>query len=843
MRAAKFLQNTLYNHFMSAKTIFRWPRAFVWICALAGLGHFNVLTAQTNTSQRATISGYVTDIASGEALIGATVQDVNSRKGTSTNTYGFFSLTLPAGDSVTLLVTYLGYKPQGYRLLLTNDVQQNVALSEQNVLQEVVIKAERYERIEERAQMSRIDVPIEQIKNVPALLGEKDVLKALQLLPGVSGGGEGQSGIYVRGGGPDQNLILLDGVPVYNASHLFGFFSVFNTDAIKDVSLIKGGFPARYGGRLSSVIEINMKEGNDQEFHGEGSIGIIASKLTLEGPIIKGKSSFIVSARRTYIDILARPLIVSALRAEGSDGVFGYFFDDVNAKVNYRLSDKDRLYLSYYGGRDKFYSRIDDSDEYNADGNRYEYETSNSANFGWGNRTAALRWNHVFTPKLFSNTTLTFSRYRFNTGVEVEDINRLNSQTQSVQNFDLNYVSGINDWAGRIDFDYLPNPSHYVRFGASAIAHSFRPGRFTSRIYNAEVGLDTSETKTNFIEPNIAATELGVYVEDDWKVTDRLRINAGLHFAGFVLNDDNYWSLQPRFNARYLFDKGWSAKASFSTMRQFIHLLTNETIGLPTDLWLPATDKVKPQDAWQVAVGGAKTFGKDYEVSIEAFYKEMNNVIAFREGASAFQFQNWEERVAQGLGTAYGAEFFVQKKRGRFSGWMGYTLSWAWRQIDDINFGKRYPYKYDRRHDFEVTGSYKLTKRVSLAGTWVFSTGNALTFQNARYIGPDPGGFGGNGNPFLNFIYENTHTPERNNFRFPATHRLDVGIEFHKQKKRYERTWAFGAYNAYSRRNPFYLYTDTEARLLPDGSIVSETVLKQQALFPIIPYINWSFKF
>jgi len=805
--------------------------------ALFTLLLFTFFLHTASAQKRATISGYVRDGASGEALIGATVLDGLSKKGTVTNTYGYYSLTLPAGDSVRLLITYIGYKPQGYDLLLRENVVQNVSMAENSVLQEVEVVAERYERIEERAQMSRIDIPIEQIKNVPALLGEKDVLKALQLLPGVSGGGEGQSGIYVRGGGPDQNLILLDGVPVYNASHLFGFFSVFNTDAIRDVSLVKGGFPARYGGRLSSVIEINMKEGNDQEFHGEGSIGLVASKLTLEGPIKKGKSSFIVSGRRTYIDILARPLIQAALKADGSEGVLGYFFDDVNAKVNYRLSEKDRLYLSFYTGTDKFYSRI--KDNYNYGGtNQYQSEDELKASFGWGNSTAALRWNHVFSPRLFANSTLTYSRYRFKTGV---DYNSKEIEAGAVTAEDINtvdYFSGINDWAAKVDFDFMPNPAHYIRFGAGAILHTFKPGQFRSRIYSAEIGNDTTDTRSDFIEPNIQAAELALYAEDDWKVTDRLRFNAGLHLSGFVPDGKSYFSLQPRFNARYLFDRGWSAKASFSTMRQYIHLLTNETIGLPTDLWLPSTARIRPQDAWQAAIGAAKTLGKEYEFSAEVYYKEMRNVIAFREGASAFQFQGWENRVAQGDGTAYGAEFFVQKKRGKFSGWVGYTLSWAWRQFDDLNFGREFPYKYDRRHDFEVTGNYRFNKRVSLSATWVYSTGNAVTLGNSRYLGPKP-----YSSLFDNFLYENTHTPERNNFRFSASHRLDVGIDFTRKKRRYERTWSFGAYNAYSRKNPFYLYLDSEAELQPNGTYASKPVLKQAALFPIIPYFNWSFKF
>lgn len=785
--------------------------------------------------QRYTISGIVSDRASGEALIGATVQDLRTKKGTTSNTYGFYSLTLPVGDTVVLSLSYVGYKPLIYKIFLNKNTDLNLSLEASSVLKEVEIVAERYERIEERAQMSRIDVPIEQIKNVPALLGEKDVLRALQLLPGVSGGGEGQSGLYVRGGGPDQNLILLDGVPVYNASHLFGFFSVFNADAIKDVSLIKGGFPARYGGRLSSVIEINMKEGNENEFHGEGSIGIIASKLTLEGPIKKGRSSFIVSGRRTYIDLLARPLIKAGFRSEGQDGLAGYFFDDINAKVNYRFSNKDRLYLSYYGGGDKFYLRFNEKD---IDNGRLDYEDRFDNGLGWGNRTAALRWNHIFGPKLFANTTLTYSRYRFNTNFGYESKNYNNTGAiEERDDFKLTYLSGIRDWAGRIDFDYVPNPVHYVRFGVSSIAHTFQPGQFRSRIYSISPQ-DTVELNSDFVEKDVPATEFSAYAEDDWKITDRFRINAGLHFSGFLVKSKPYFSLQPRFNARYLFDGGWSAKVAFSTMQQYIHLLTNETIGLPTDLWLPSTNVIKPQSSWQAALGTAKTFGKDYEFSVEAFYKKMNNVIAFNEGASAFQFEGWENKVSQGKGTAYGAEFFLQKKRGKFSGWVGYTLSWAWREFDNINFGTRYPYRFDRRHDFEITGSYKFNKRIALAATWVYATGNAVTLPNAQYLGPAPY------DPNIdNFNYESEHTPYRNNFRMPSYHRLDVGVDFTKKKRRYERTWSWGAYNLYSRANPFFIFRDSKRVTEPDGTTRYQPVLKKAALFPVIPYVNWSFKF
>jgi hypothetical protein len=778
-------------------------------------------TLSALAQDRYTISGTVTDQASGEHLIGATVRDLKSGKGTVTNTFGFYSLTLPA-DSALIAITYIGYKPEAFRLLLSANVEQNVGMVDNSTLKEVEVVAQRYERVEERAQMGRIDIPIQQIKNVPAFLGEKDVLKALQLLPGVSGGGEGQSGIYVRGGGPDQNLILLDGVPVYNVSHLFGFFSVFNPDAVKDVSLIKGGFPARYGGRLSSVIEINMKEGNENEFHGEGTIGLVASKLTLEGPIKKGKSSFIVSGRRTYIDILARPLIKAGFRSDGGDGVVGYFFDDVNAKVNYRLGKKDRVYLSFYTGKDKFYSNFGDKDP--------EYEDRFKAGLGWGNITSALRWNHIWNPKLFANTTLTYSRYRFNTQTGFESRELENGSVVAEDRFDLNYFSGIDDVAAKIDFDYVPSPEHYIRFGANAILHTFRPGTFRSSYYSSDGDFDTLSYSANYVQDNVRATEFAAYAEDDWKINSQWRVNYGLHFSGFALSGKPYVSFQPRLNARYLFGMGWSLKAGFSTMRQYIHLLTNETIGLPTDLWLPTTRRVKPQDAWQAALGAAKTLGKDYEFSVELYYKEMKNVIAFKEGASLLQFQGWEDRVSQGNGTAYGAEFFVQKKTGKLSGWVGYTLSWATRQFDDINFGKVFPYKYDRRHDFEITGSYQFTKRFSMSGSWVYSTGNAVTFGTSKYLGP--GGY------YDSYLQQVTHTPERNNFRMPSYNRLDIGFEFTKQKRRYKRTWAFGAYNAYNRKNPFFLFTEDER---VNGE--NRTVLKKAALFPVIPYIAWSFKF
>jgi TonB-dependent Receptor Plug Domain/CarboxypepD_reg-like domain len=792
------------------------------ILLLIGLFSANIF------AQKFTISGFVSDAESGEKLLAASVFDKKSGQGTVTNNYGFYSLTL-SSDSVQLICTFIGQQPQQKRLKLSKNESINFELGASSTLKEVVISSERAEKIEDRAQMGRIDVPIQQIKTIPALLGEVDVLKALQLLPGVSSGGEGQSGIYVRGGSPDQNLILLDGVPVYNVSHLFGFFSVFNADAIRDVTLTKGGFPARYGGRLSSVIEINLKEGNENEFHGEGSVGLIASRLTLEGPIKKNKTSFIVSGRRTYLDILARPLIKSALKSDDVKGVIGYYFYDFNAKINHKISDKDRLYLSFYGGKDRFYADLEDIGNEN-------YSSISENSLDWGNITSALRWNHIWSPRLFSNTTLTYSKYAFNTSVGIEDREKFAGQPDIVQSFRLKYGSGINDLAGRIDFDFNPNPAHYIRFGAHIIAHNFDPGQFETRIVDTQ---EPSDIKTVIGNKIITAPEYSTWIEDDFKVTDRLKINAGLHLSAFTSKQKTWPSIQPRINIRWLFDGGYAIKGGFSTMRQYIHLLTNENIGLPTDLWLPTTNKVRPENSWQAAIGLAKTFREDYEVSFESYYKKMNGVIAFKEGESLLQFTNWEDRITQGNGESYGGEFFVQKKKGKFTGWVGYTLSWTNRQFDDLNYGKKYPFKYDRRHDLELVGSYKFSERFRLSATWVYGTGNAVTLAESTFY--TLGNYYGTGS----FDYPNqvSYFKDRNNFRQRAYHRLDVGLEFHKKKKHHERTWSWGAYNAYSRANPFFIYTTTDSVQNPDGTYSNKTKLRQASLFPIIPYLAYGFKF
>lgn len=771
---------------------------------------------------RFTISGYISDAATGEKLIQAHIFDTNSLSGAVSNLYGFYSITLPE-DSIKVIVSYVGYKQQDHHFYLDKDITLNIQLHQSLSIEEVQVVAKERVLIEEESQMSMIDVSVKQIKRMPSLLGEVDVIKAIQLLPGVQSGSEGQSGLYVRGGGPDQNLILLDGVPVYNASHLFGFFSVFNANAISDVKLIKGGFPARYGGRLSSVLDIRMKEGHKSEYHGNASIGLISSKFTFEGPVIKDKTSFIISGRRTYLDILARPLIKKSFSKQGGKGNAGYYFYDLNAKINHKFSHKDRLYLSMYMGNDKFYFSNQNKDDF--------FNTENANDLEWGNMIAAARWNHLWNGKLFSNTTFTYSSYNLGTlfSYKTEDL----VKDKLVEDAKMEYSSGIDDIALNIDFDYIPTPNHFIRFGVKGIRHQFNPGLFDMHFL-----IDEEQTSFDTIigQKRLQASEFAVYLEDDYRITNNFKANIGLHFSGFLMDSKHYTSVQPRLSLRYLLPGKIAIKASYANMRQYIHLLAFSSIGLPTDLWLPTTKKVEPQDSWQVALGLAKTINNTYEVSLEGYYKEMNNVVSYKEGAGLFQFDDWQERVTQGRGEAYGVELFVNKKKGKWTGWLGYTLSWSWRQFDDLNFGKKYPYKYDRRHDVSLVAIYDITENILFSGTWVFGTGNAITLANSSYYGFFPSDDG------YHQSIETDYYADKNNFRMNPYHRLDLGFDFIKEKKKYTRKWSVGVYNAYSRKNPFFLRIDTNYSYA-SGEPKIDKKLVQVSLFPIIPYVTYSIDF
>jgi len=763
---------------------------------------FFFLSAQ----EKYTISGYIKDQQTGENLISASVFEPDLMLGTISNNYGFYSITLPKGKR-KLTFSYLGYKTITIDVDLHKDTVITFEAELGNLLEEVVVEATITENNIERTQMSTIEIPMKDVKTLPVLLGEVDIMKTIQLMPGVQSGSEGTGGLYVRGGGPDQNLILLDGVPVYNASHLFGFFSVFNADAIQSMSLIKGGFPARYSGRLSSVLDIRMKEGNIKKITGEVSIGLISSKATIEGPIIKDKTSFILSARRTYLDVLAMPFIMAINNGTSA----GYFFYDINAKINHRFSDKSRIYLSSYLGNDKFY--------YN---NKYSFSETAYEEKGkirWGNITNALRWNYLVNNKLFSNITLTYSRYNFTTGFESSS--KSNSQSYSDM---FEYKSGIDDVSGRVDFDYTPNPNNNIKFGVSEIYHTFNPG--INVFEYKETGSDNLDT--SFGNKQLYSHEYSVFVEDDVKLTKKLKANVGLNFSGFLVKNKNYTNLEPRASLRYLLKENISVKASYARMSQYIHLLSNSTIGLPTDLWVPTTKKLKPEVSDQVALGGIYKLNKKFEFSIEGFYKTMSNLLEYKEGASFFSINDdWQNKVIQGKGWSYGMEFLVRKERGKTTGWIGYTLSWTNRQFDGISFGEVFPYKYDRRHDIGIAITHHFNEDIDMGLTWVFGTGNAVTLATEKYEGMHQ-----NKDFFSNSYVQYIET--RNNYRMPNYHRLDLGVNFHKKMKHGVRTWSFGLYNAYSRQNPFFLYFSKES-----GS----TQLYQISLFPVIPSFRYNFKF
>jgi hypothetical protein len=770
-----------------------------------------------------TLSGYVSDSASGERLIAANVFDVQKKFGTITNTYGFFSITLPEGE-YTIRFSYVGYHQQTEKISLHSNQELNAKLPVAGLLAETVITAQKAEKIEEKTQMGQINIPMKQIKLLPAFMGEVDILKTLQMLPGVKPGMEGTSGLYVRGGTPDQNLILLDGTPLYNVSHLFGFFSVFNADAIKSVDLIKGGFPARYGGRLSSVLEINMKEGNLKKYKVEGSTGIIASKIMIEGPIVKDKSSFLIAARRTYIDYLINPLM-TATGAQSEYTRQGYFFYDLNAKINFKLSKKDHLYISGYKGKDKFYNNTKPY-QFLYDGVVYENEQRNE--LGWGNMLGAIRWNRQFSKKHFSNVTLNYTEYKYNVLAYYRESVQDGSNVEETV-FYQNYITGIKDFGAQIGFDYIPDPKHYVKYGGNITRHRFFPG---ATVYEIKEPDPANGNFDSTIGSNkIPAIESFFYVEDDYKISDKLKLNGGLHFSNFYVGNKWYYSLQPRVSARYLMKNNWALKGSYAFMRQYIHLLTNNSIGLPTDLWVPTTEKILPEYSHQVSAGIAKTLKDMFEFSVEGYYKVMNNILDYKNGASYYNTnESWEDKVEAGKGWSYGAELFLQKKYGKTQGWVAYTLSWTNRQFTGINFGEKYPFKYDSRHTASVTVTHDIDKKWKISAAWVYSSGNAITLANVRYMGLNnnlsSGGY---------FGTEIESFDKRNGFRTANYHRLDLGAQRTYTYKWGELGFNLGIYNTYSRRNPFYYRFDYD--------YFGNRVLKRVSLFPIIPSLTLNFKF
>jgi len=762
-----------------------------------------LLTALSSFAQKKSIiSGTIKDEVTGETLIGATVRIKElPQSGTTTNSYGFYSLSAPEGG-YTLLFTYVGYKTISRPLALHQSQIINISLRSKSDLNEVTINADKPNNDQVASpQMGLEKINMAQINNVPVLLGEKDILKTISLLPGVKSAGEGNTGFYVRGGASDQNLILLDEATVYNASHLFGFFSTFNSDAIKDVSLYKGGMPAEYGGRLSSVLDIKMNEGNNKDFTVQGGLGLIASRIKVEGPIVKDKGSFMVSARRTYIDLFLKVSSDSTLK-----GSTIYFYD-INAKANYHFNDKNAVYLSGYFGKDVL-------------------GLKNTFGTNWGNSTGTIRFNHLFSNRLFSNTSLVYSNYNY-----------VVQSFSSTDNFKV--TSKINDLNLKEDLQYFVGNNHTLKFGLNILHHDISPGDITS---TASFNNKSTEQRYGF--------ENAGYISDEWKASEKLTLLYGLRLSGFFLlgpgtfktyglegntltsdtytsgqSVKNYFNLEPRFSASYILNDENSIKASYNRNTQNIHLLTNSTSSSPTDLYVMSSNNIKPEIADQVSTGYFKNFKDNlFEFSAEVYYKWLQNQIDYKDGAQLLVNQDVESDLTYGSGRAYGLELFLKKKYGRLNGWIGYTLSRTKRKFDAINNGNYYPARQDRTHDVSIVGIFKLNSRWTFSGAFVYGTGNAITYPTGKY------NIGG----LTTFSYS-----ERNGYREPSSNRLDIGATLEgKEHTKYHSSWTFGVYNVYGHRNP-YIITFRDSKTVPNTTEAVETSIFGTA----VPSVTWNFKF
>ncbi len=752
----------------------------------------------TAWAQNTTISGNVKDEANGEAMIFATVYVNGTTQGTTTNEYGFYSITVSnehaKNDSLEIVFSFIGYTPKIKRVSIQQSEHQlnasiDVTAQELKTFEVVASKSKQQEELNS-TQMSIIRMPISEVAYIPTLGGETDVIKVMQLMPGVAQGGEGGTGMFVRGGDADQNLVLLDEATVYNIGHLFGFFSVFNPDAIKDMTMIKGAFPSNYGGRLSSILDIRMKEGHDKKIHGQGGIGLLSSRATIEGPITN-KSSFLLSGRRTYIDKVFKTVNI----------FIPYYFYDVNAKVNYKFSDRDRLYVSTYIGDDVLKFTGDDIEE-----------DSSELGFGFnlGNITNTIRWNRVYNPKLFSNISFIHTRFKY-------DIRG---------KFDQNNVlirSNVRDLGVKAAFDYYKSSSNHIRFGFEAINHNFKPNV-----------VSTAGEITDFLASSegekLLTQELALYGQSDFNaVGEVLKVNTGLRLSGANVKGEFYMGLEPRVSARYSLSEFDALKLSYSVMRQYMHRVSSSSVALPTDLWYPVTNGVKPQTSNQVALGYHRVFDRvKTSLSVEGYYKTMTNLTEYKEGANLILNDNFEEELLQGKGESYGAEVLLRKEDGKFTGWIGYTLSWTTRQFDELNKGKTYFAKYDRRHNISLVATYKLSKRWTVSTVWVYATGSRFTAQVGQYFVP---------NASLTGVETIPIYTERNAVAMSPSHRWDINfILGPKKERKFRSEWHFGGYNLYNRSTPY------RVEVVPRDEAVGYKY-QQPGLFGFIPSIAYNFKF
>lgn len=756
-------------------------------------------SASASAQQRFTLSGYLRDETSGEALMFANIYPEGLKTGVTTNEYGFFSITLPEGN-YKLVFSYIGYQTIKKEIILNNDLYQNISLSPQETrIAEITVISEPKTDFVRQNEIGSVRLNVRELSVIPVLFGEQDILKSIQLMPGVSPVGEGNSGFYVRGGNPDQNLILLDDAPVFNPSHLLGFFSVFNSDAISDVQLFKGGVPARYGGRASSVMDIRMKEGNMKDYNFSGGLGLIASRILAEGPIVKDKSSFMISGRRTYADLF--------LPLSGDEKVRDnkLYFYDLNLKTNLIINKNNRIFLSGYFGRDVL--------------------QANDFGFNWGNKAGSLRWNHQFSPSLFANTTMVINDYNYKTEGDIDGTFSLNA--------------GIKDLSLKQDYALsLFNRLNFL-FGFNSVLHHFKPGEVVSN----------SKNIINFNISEKVGWENAAYGFTEFQPSGKLKIGAGLRFSTFsrigpgtentynatgsIVSSKtfasgkfyrNYTALEPRFNLTWLISDESSIKAGFNRMSQYIHLLSNSSAGTPVDYWLPTSNNIKPQLISQISLGYFRAFGpQGFNFSLEGYYKDMKNQVDYRNNSDVFLNENAEAELLFGIGRSYGLEFLWKKESGLFTGWVAYTLSRTEKRFEEINSGSWYPARQDRTHDVSVVANLKAGKRLTLSATWVYYTGNAITFPSGKYM------MDGN---IINYY------TSRNGYRMPAYHRLDLGATFLlKERRKYRSELNFGLFNAYGRKNAYSILFRTNE----DNTTQTEAV--KLYLFSVIPSVTWNFKF
>lgn len=799
------------NPFLRTRTIHMLYK-FAAFVVLTTVAHFNVYGQdEAIVKQKYVIAGFVKDQSSKEALFNSNVYIERLSVGTTSNKYGFFSLVFEASanvlDSLAVSISFAGYETLNfsYKVERGQTTHEFDLVRKTNMLDEVVVRSSTTNNLtSQNPQMSLITLSTDIAKLSPTLLGEKDMLKTLQLMPGVQKASEGSTGIYVRGGGLDQNLIILDEATVYNASHLFGFFSIFNGNAIKDMTLYKGGFPARYGGRLSSVIDVQMREGNKQETHAEASLGLVAANLTVEGPLSRGKTSYLISARRSYLDLLTK--------FSFNGGSSSYYFQDFAVKVNHEFSSKDKIYLSAYTGRDK---------------GSFGFSTAqipSTGSINWGNITTTFRWNHLFSRRFFANTSLVYSRYRYNVAAQEGS-------------FIAKYSSGIKDVTAKMDIDYVLSARSIFKAGLL----------WTNHIFTPESSVQQVDTSKLVAENNIKADEFGVYLEHSLQLT-RLKINTGFRLSGFVVDGKTYVRPEPRFSGLYSIKSDLAIKVSFAQMNQYVQLLSNSGIGLPTDLWVPTTKRLAPQQGYQIAAGIVKDLkSMGSTLTIESYYKKSRNIIAYKQGSNAFvldgpqglinerKSSSWENQVVTGKGWSYGAELLLQKHEGRFTGWLGYTVSWTQQQFDSLNNGQKFWAKNDRRHDVSLVGFYRLKSNITLTAIWVYSSGNLFTLPTASLALSLP-----ELDPSRNASVLNASTfTERNNFRAEAYHRMDIGCQFNKRKLKWNRVWEIGVYNIYNHLNPFIYKTVAKS----DQSVDANLSLHKVSLFPIIPSVSYKIIF